>query len=52
MFEINGQIKISDGNEESTDNETQILLVGDPSQIAALQVCLKKIKLAVISINR
>ncbi|XP_012264346.2 zinc finger protein 76-like [Athalia rosae] len=36
MFEINGQIKI-DGNEESTDNETQILLVGDPSQIAALQ---------------
>ncbi|XP_046430173.1 zinc finger protein 143-like isoform X2 [Neodiprion virginianus] len=37
MFEINGQIKISDGTENSTDNETQILLVGDPSQIAALQ---------------
>lgn len=32
-----GQLQISEATEESTDNETQILFVGDPTQIAALQ---------------
>ncbi|XP_034947451.1 zinc finger protein 143-like [Chelonus insularis] len=40
MFTVNnnGQLQISETTEDSADeNETQILLVGDPSQIAALQ---------------
>lgn len=32
-----GQIQISKADDDLNDNETQILLVGDPSQIAALQ---------------
>ncbi|KOX69799.1 Zinc finger protein 76 [Melipona quadrifasciata] len=37
ITEKDGQIQISKAVDDSNDNETQILLVGDPSQIAALQ---------------
>ncbi|KAK1117964.1 hypothetical protein K0M31_015627 [Melipona bicolor] len=37
ITEKDGQIQISKAVDDLNDNETQILLVGDPSQIAALQ---------------
>ncbi|XP_033192576.1 uncharacterized protein LOC117158108 isoform X1 [Bombus vancouverensis nearcticus] len=37
ITEKDGQIQISKATDDLNDNETQILLVGDPSQIAALQ---------------
>lgn len=37
ITEKNGQIQISKAIDDLNDNETQILLVGDPSHIAALQ---------------
>lgn len=37
ITEKDGQIQISKAIDDLNDNETQILLVGDPSQIAALQ---------------
>lgn len=42
MLSKAGQFQYSD---DSSDNETQILFVGDPTQIAALQVQKKQVTL-------